>query len=201
MRLVRIVFVAALFLMPITTASHAVDATSPTEGVLPLRSAISAPSGARALCETYAWACASATSTAPVGAAQIEMVVKINRAANRQIRPVSDEQQYRVAEKWALPTARGGDCEDYALFKKAKLIEAGISPDRLLLASVLDRRGGSHAVLVLRADGADLVLDNLTNSVKRWDKTGYTFLRMQDPRDPQSWVATMAGGHMTRASS
>lgn len=204
MRLVRGI-VAAFAVICAATQALAIDATRPdaTEraGLLPLRAAVSAPGGAVGLCGTYPWACAAGTSKAAFGAAQMEMVVKINRAANMAIRPVADLVQYHVAEKWTMPTARGGDCEDFALFKKAKLIEAGVSPDRLLLATVLDRKGNSHAVLVLRTDTADLVLDNLRGSVKRWDETGYTFLRMQDPRDPQRWVATMAGGILPGASS
>lgn len=193
MRPVSGIFAAALVLFGAASAAFAIDATRPA-GSLPLRSAVSAPSGANGLCSAYPWACAQGTSTASVGAAQMEMVVKINRAANSRIRPISDLEQYHVAEKWTMPSSRGGDCEDYALYKKSKLIEAGISPDRLLLAAVLDRQGNSHAVLVLRTDAADLVLDNLRGAIKRWDETGYTFLRMQDPRNPQVWVATMAGG-------
>lgn len=199
MRLVKGI-VAAFAVICAATPALAIDATRPGT-LLPLRAAVSAPGGAVELCGTYPWACAAGTSKAAFGAAQMEMVVKINRAANMAIRPVTDLVQYRVAEKWAMPTARGGDCEDFALYKKAKLIEAGVSPDRLLLATVLDRKGNSHAVLVLRTDTADLVLDNLRGSVKRWDETGYTFLRMQDPRDPQRWVATMAGGILPGVSS
>ncbi len=196
----RFVPILLVVLSGLAQGAFALDATRPG-AELPLRATVSAPSGAKALCSLYRWACAAGTSDAPLGAQQIEVAVRINREANARIRPVTDEAQYHVAEKWALPTARGGDCEDYALYKKARLIEAGISPDRLLLAAVLDRQGKSHAVLVLRADGADLVLDNLRGSVTRWDETGYSFLRMQDPRDPARWVATMAGGVFSGVNS
>lgn len=199
MRLVKGI-VTAFAVICAAMPALAIDATKPG-AQLPLRAAVSAPGGAAGLCGTYPWACAAGTSKAAFGAAQMEVVVKVNRAANTAIRPVADLVQYHVAEKWTMPTARGGDCEDFALYKKAKLMEAGVSPDRLLLATVLDRKGGSHAVLVLRTDTADLVLDNLRSAVKRWDETGYTFLRMQDPRDPQRWVATMAGGILPGASS
>lgn len=200
MRLAKAIAATVVMLIGAATSALAVDATRPGS-MLPLRATVSAPGGASGLCTTYPWACAQGTSTAAFGAAQMEMVIRINRAANARIKPVSDLSQYHVAEKWALPTARGGDCEDYALYKKAKLIEAGVSPDRLLLAAVLDRKGNSHAVLVLHTDSADLVLDNLRGAVKRWDETGYTFLRMQDPRDPRRWVATLAGGILPGASS
>lgn len=200
MRLVKIAFAAALSVFAASGTALAIDASAPA-AALPLRAVVSAPAGAVGICAQYEWACAPGNSDAALGADQMEMVSAINRKANSAIRPITDMAQYHLAEKWSLPTARGGDCEDYALYKKKALIEAGVSPDRLLLASVLDRKGGSHAVLVLRADGADLVLDNLRSTIKRWDQTGYTFLRMQDPRNPQRWVATMVGGMLPGVNS
>ncbi|WP_159082366.1 transglutaminase-like cysteine peptidase [Paragemmobacter aquarius] len=204
MRLVKAIAATALAFVCAASSALALDATRSgggAAGLLPLRAVVSAPGGAADLCAKYSWACAAGTSAASFGADQMEMAVRINRAANARIRPVADLVQYHAAENWAMPTARGGDCEDYALYKKAKLIEAGVSPDRLLLATVLDRKGDSHAVLVLRTDTADLVLDNLRGAVKPWDETGYTFLRMQDPRNPARWVATMAGGMLPGVSS
>ena len=93
-----------------------------------------------------------------------------------------------------MPGRRGGDCEDYALEKKRQLIEMGLSGDQLLMTTVLDRKGGSHAVLVLRTGAGDYVLDNLNNQIKPWGRTGYTFLRMQDPQHKQQWRALFAGG-------
>lgn len=126
----------------------------------------------------------------------LQVVHAVNLRANRNIRPISDVAQYRVAERWALPTARGGDCEDYALFKKRELIRAGIPPDQLFVATVLDRKRQSHAVLVLRTGSQDLVLDNLTDRILPWKRTGYTFLRLQDPGQPTGWVSVLAGGLM-----
>lgn len=200
MRLVKALLAASVAVALASPAAFAVDMSKPG-ATMPMRAQVSAPSGARGLCAELPFACAPGTSKAPIGAAEMELVSQINRAANSKIRPVSDLSQYHVAEKWAMPTARGGDCEDYALYKKARLIEAGISPDRLLLAAVLDRQGKSHAVLVLRAGGADLVLDNLRGAIKRWDETGYTFLRVQDPSDPRAWVAVLAGGMLPGVTS
>jgi predicted transglutaminase-like cysteine proteinase len=60
----------------------------------------------------------------------------------------------------------------------------------------LDRKRQSHAVLVLRTGTQDLVLDNLTNKIVPWNKTGYTFLRLQNPKQPSGWVSVLAGGIM-----
>lgn len=162
------------------------------------RADVSAPAGATALCAQYAWACARSASTKVAFPADaIEVLRQINATANRTIRPISDVQQYAVAERWILPTKRGGDCEDYALYKKRALIEAGFPPERLLLASVLDRKLQPHAVLIVRMGPTDLVLDNLTSRIVSWDKTGYTFLRMQNPERPDRWIALLTGGALS----
>lgn len=155
---------------------------------LPARGQSAPPSGARSLCRLYDWAC-RAPSGGQLTQAQIDLAVEVNRRVNRQVREITDAAQYGRAEVWALPTRRGGDCEDFALMKKRDLVAAGLPPERLLLAAVLDRSRASHAVLVLRTDSGDLVLDNLTDRVSGWRSTGYTFIRMQDPRRPSRWVA------------
>ncbi len=146
------------------------------------------PTGARQLCREYAWACARKSSQQLDGRAEMQAVQLVNRRVNASTREVADQSQYKTAERWALPTARGGDCEDFALLKKRDLIQAGVDPKKLLIATVLDRRRNSHAVLIYRSTRGDLVLDNLTNRIKPWAATRYLFLRMQDPRQPERWV-------------
>lgn len=153
-----------------------------------------APEGFSGVCARYGWACARSGRAGSVGPDVLSLAEKVNAAINRQTREVSDESQYSRKEYWALPTDRGGDCEDFALAKKQALIGNGIAPERLLIATVLDRRSNPHAVLVLRTDGGDYVLDNLTNRILGWRETGYTFLRMQNPASPGQWSAILAGG-------
>ncbi len=187
MRLIRHLAAAAIAALSLAAPAMAIDAGSQS-AFLPVSGSAAAPAGASAICKTYDWACAGATNSAPVGADVLRHATVINRAANSRIRPVADMDQYATAERWSLPTKRGGDCEDYALFKKLELIKAGVSPDRLLIAAVLDKKNNVHAVLVLRTEMGDYVLDNLTSRVLPWNKTGYAFLRMQDPRQPARWV-------------
>lgn len=155
---------------------------------------VAPPSGAQSLCKAYHWACATARSGGAVTAGQMQIVREINTRINRRYREIGDRQQYGVTERWAMPTSRGGDCEDFALAKKRELIRYGIDPQRLLIATALDRRRGAHAVLIFRSDQGDLVLDNLTNRILNWQKTGYIFMRMQDPNRPSQWVNVLAGG-------
>lgn len=168
-------------------------ATASESRALPLKKPVEPPEGARSLCETYPFACARGAGD-DLGMAELRLVSDINRRANRLIAPLSDAEQYGRPEVWALPTEAGGDCEDYVLWKKRALIEAGIAPDRLLIATVLDRARVSHAVLILRTGSSDLVLDNLTDDILTWRQTGYTFLRVQDPTAPERWVTSFAGG-------
>jgi predicted transglutaminase-like cysteine proteinase len=174
----------------------AVDARRPDAAMIPIRGPAAPPAGASHLCQTLDWACASTGRWMTIDAQALDVARAINARSNRSVRSISDMQQYRVAERWALPTARGGDCEDYAIHKKLELIKAGFPPEQLLIATVLDRKRQSHAVLVLRTGSQDLVLDNLTSRIVPWNKTGYTFLRMQDPRQPTRWVSVLAGGIM-----
>lgn len=153
-----------------------------------------APPGAQRLCSTYSWACARGSSSGAVTQGQMQVVRAVNSQINRSTRAIEDRQQYGEAERWAIPTSRGGDCEDYALAKKRALISKGIDPQRLLIATVLDRSRRPHAVLVVRTDQGDMVLDNVTNSIRNWRDTRYVFLRMQDPNRPSRWVNVIAGG-------
>ena len=153
-----------------------------------------APNGFSGVCSRYAWACAKGGRNASAPRDLMPLAEEINLSINRRTREVSDEAQYARAEYWALPTARGGDCEDFALAKKRALISRGVAPERLLIATVLDRKRNPHAVLVLRTDAGDFVLDNLTNRVLGWQQTGYTFLRMQNPKSPNRWSVVLKGG-------
>lgn len=167
---------------------------------LSLRKAIAAPDGFADVCNRYDWACAAGSKGQVRGKALLSLAREVNNAINHQYRQVTDRSQYGTEEVWALPTSsRGGDCEDFVLAKKHTLIEAGVAPGRLLIATVLDRRRALHAVLVLRTEEGDFVLDNLNNRVKGWQETGYSFLRMQNPDAPHRWNAVFKGGMFDRA--
>lgn len=169
---------------------------------LEARFASAAPYGAEDLCGRFPWACASTGRAGRLTRRQIALADRVNRQVNRRVREIPDRVQYRRAERWALPTARGGDCEDFALLKKRELVRLGLPPERLLIAAVveapgiagvMDARRDGHAVLILRTDEGDFVLDNLDNRLRHWSRTPYTFLRMQNPTAPHSWVGVFAG--------
>lgn len=59
----------------------------------------------------------------------------------------------------------GGDCEDFAIAKYYALKELGMGVDRLRIAGVWNKKlRTGHAVLVVRVDGREWALDNLSDA-------------------------------------
>jgi predicted transglutaminase-like cysteine proteinase len=152
------------------------------------------PNGAQNICEKYNWACAGQGKAVRSVAQEMALVEQVNTMVNSSVKPASDRRQFRSRDYWSLPTASGGDCEDFALLKKRELVRLGVDHRKLLLATVLDRKRVPHAVLVYRSDRGDLLLDNLTNDIRDWRSSRYIFLRMQNPQNPRSWVGGFQQG-------
>lgn len=120
-------------------------------------------------------------------------LVRINAHVNTAIEPMTDIDQYGVDEVWTYPTSGRGDCEDYVLLKKQLLIRAGIPASALLITVVRDRKGEGHAILTVRTDRGDYILDNETDDIRLWHETGYRFVKRQSPADPNQWVTVGPG--------
>ncbi|WP_347310164.1 transglutaminase-like cysteine peptidase [Defluviimonas sp. SAOS-178_SWC] len=191
--------VVGVVLVALASTTGAAAAPKPLTSHLVAVKPIAAPNGVGDLCRRYDWACANPAGSRIAAGNVLALAKAVNAAVNAKVREVSDRRQYGREDVWALPTARGGDCEDFALAKKKQLIEAGVPPTSLLIATVLDRRRNPHAVLVLRTATGDYVLDNLTNRILPWQETGYSFLRMQNPKAPRLWDAILAGGIFARS--
>jgi predicted transglutaminase-like cysteine proteinase len=118
-----------------------------------------------------------------------KQLVRINREVNEEIEPVSDLEHWGTLEKWSFPTDGKGDCEDYVLEKRKRLIEAGWPRQSLLVTVVRDKKGDGHAVLTVKTDRGDFVLDNQEVRVKGWTDTGYKFIKRQSETHPNKWVS------------
>jgi predicted transglutaminase-like cysteine proteinase len=116
-------------------------------------------------------------------------MVRINRDVNDAVEPMSDLEQWGTLEKWSYPTTGKGDCEDYVLEKRKRLIEAGWPRQSLLITVVRDKKGDGHAVLTVKTDRGDFVLDNQETRVKGWTDTGYSFVKRQSAEHPNKWVS------------
>ena len=82
--------------------------------------------------------------------------------------------------------ARQGDCEEFALAKRQRLIRAGLPASSLRLAYVKTRSGEGHAVLVVKTNTGDLVLDVLTNKIKPLSQSGLRLISIAGA-NPTSW--------------
>jgi predicted transglutaminase-like cysteine proteinase len=120
-------------------------------------------------------------------------LVSVNTAVNAAIKPMNDLDIYGKDEVWAYPDAGVGDCEDYVLEKRRELQQRGFSLSNLLVTVVRKPDGEGHAVLTVRTDKGDFILDNLTNSVRDWNQTGYRFLKRQASNHTGRWVTIREG--------
>jgi predicted transglutaminase-like cysteine proteinase len=116
-----------------------------------------------------------------------QQLVGTNNRLNDEIVPVTDEQHYKVGELWTYPDGYG-DCEDIALAKRRELIREGWDPSTLLMTVVRERSGAGHAVLMVRTDRGDLILDNQVGSVRLWNETDYQFIKRQSQENAGEWV-------------
>lgn len=119
--------------------------------------------------------------------ARWKQILQVNYKVNSAIEPETDQQIYGVEERWTLPT-NVGDCEDYVLLKRKMLIDKGFSPSDLLITVVLQPNGDGHAILTVRTDRGDFILDNMRNKVLLWASTEYTYLKRQSTRNSGQWV-------------
>ena len=79
------------------------------------------------------------------------------------------------------------------LLKRKMLMNKGFSASNLLITVVLQPNGEGHAVLTVRTDRGDFVLDNMRNKVMNWSETEYTYLKRQDTANPGRWVKIQDG--------
>jgi predicted transglutaminase-like cysteine proteinase len=115
-------------------------------------------------------------------------IVKVNDWVNNNVKPVTDLEHWGVVERWNYPDDGYGDCEDYVLLKRRMLIKAGWPRSALLITVVRDKKGAGHAVLTVRTNRGEFVLDNQQAQVLPWDKSGYRFVKRQSQSDPNTWV-------------
>lgn len=97
----------------------------------------------------------------------------------------SDEQAHGTPEFWEpISKAGTGDCEDYVLEKRKRLIDAGVPHQDLRIGVVNLPSGTSHAVLVVRDGETDWVSDQTRPYLMTADQMkglGYTADKLQVP--------------------
>jgi predicted transglutaminase-like cysteine proteinase len=124
-------------------------------------------------------------------AAKREEIEKVNDAVNTAVAPITDLELYGKPEVWSYPSGNKGDCEDYVLLKRRLLIARGYPESALLITVVRDENSEGHAILTVRTDRGDLILDNKRREVMRWADTPYTFVKRQSERNPLLWISLL----------
>lgn len=166
----------------------AADAAS--SSAMPMLGGTSQPVGHHDFCKRYPQECQpnATVSVVQLTRASWAELNEVNKAVNISIFPRTDEDIYGIAEYWAYPTTEG-DCEDYVLLKQYMLERNGFPRSALLITVVRQPNGDGHAVLTVRTDNGDYILDNLEDRILPWIDTSYRYLKRQSERDSSKWVS------------
>lgn len=150
-----------------------------------------APAGFLEFCENFPVECAPDPGGANIirlDEATFNLLSEVNATINQEIIEVSDQDHFDLADFWTLPDDGHGDCEDFQLLKRQELVALGFPKQALMMAVVRDENGEGHAVLIVRTDRGDLVLDNRTDMIRNWQSTSYEFIKRQSQEAPMTWV-------------
>jgi predicted transglutaminase-like cysteine proteinase len=158
---------------------------------VPVGGPTSVPYGWVDFCQRYRGECESPELTAAdvnLTPKTMKEIERVNQWVNSNITPMSDVEHWGVIDQWDYPSDGKGDCEDYALLKRKLLIEQGLPRQALLMTVVKDQNNDGHAVLTVKTNKGDFVLDNMRDDVRAWTQTGYRFVKRQSQTNENIWV-------------
>ncbi|MGH6846236.1 MAG: transglutaminase-like cysteine peptidase [Methylocella sp.] len=151
----------------------------------------SVPYGWAEFCRRYAGECDSgpfAPQDVNLTPRAMKEIERVGKWVNAHVKPVPDLEHWGVIDQWDYPADGKGDCEDYALFKRKILIDEGFPRQALLMTVVKDEHNEGHAILTVKTNAGEFVLDNLNDEVKSMDRTGYRFVKRQSQTDQNVWL-------------
>lgn len=162
-------------------SAEAAPGCSPME--LPILRVEGRPSQYEDFCGRYPEACVLD------GAAVIEwteevlrILNEINARVNDEVMLVSDMDNLGLEENWSFPRDCRGDCEDFALEKRERIVDASFPRASLTIAFAFHEvQFFPHAVLLVETTNGTWVLDNLDDEVRCWDTVPYRFTRRERP--------------------
>jgi predicted transglutaminase-like cysteine proteinase len=116
--------------------------------------------------------------------------VLASSAAMTQLAAVNDDVNASIranySEDWT-PGRPVGDCKDFAMTKRQRLIQAGWPSSAVPVAIVRTQAGEKHLILVARTSAGDYVLDNLDPRVAPWTNASYAWEKIQSPSGGLDW--------------
>ncbi len=184
------VVMLALFATP--AGSAAAERPQYMPQYIPVGEVTRAPIGWVEFCVEYDPECKTTSSMARdivLSVAAWKDLQRVNLWVNTNVKPMTDMDHWGVVERWNYPDDGYGDCEDYVLQKRRMLIKAGWPREALLITVVRDRNGDGHAVLTVKTDKGEFILDNQSDQILPWTETGYRFVKRQSQSDPNAWVS------------
>jgi predicted transglutaminase-like cysteine proteinase len=191
LRVLKIGAVAAAFVAGWCATQHPSKASVSEAGYAAVGAETSVPYGWVDFCRRYPGECDGAT----VAAVDVNLtdkamkeIAKVDVWVNAHVESVSDMDHWGVVDQWDYPVDGRGDCEDYALQKRKMLVEMGFPRQALLMTVVKDENQDGHAILTIKTNKGEYVLDNLNDEVKPWRSSGYRFVKRQSQQDPNVWV-------------
>jgi len=116
------------------------------------------------------------------------LINEVNRAVNAEIKPRTDEELFGMADFWTFPDSGYGDCEDYQLLKRQRLADAGLPRRAMRMTVVIDELNEGHAVLMIRTDRGDFILDNKHDEIHSWHETPYVYVS-RESQHATSWTS------------
>ena len=149
------------------------------------------PIGWVQFCQTYSGECA----TKPMVPRDVVLsqhawadLNRVNAWVNHTIKPMTDMDHYGMTQWWRYPDDGAGACHSFALLKRRMLMQAGWPRQALLMTIVRESNGEGHAVLTVKTDRGEFILDNLTDDIRLWSETPYRYYKRQSQTDPNVWV-------------
>jgi predicted transglutaminase-like cysteine proteinase len=121
-----------------------------------------------------------------INAETSELLKRVNHSINMSIAPTVKDYGSNLGDGWTI-APEIGDCNDYAVTKRHELLESGLPAKALRLSVVKTKSGIGHLVLVVATKKGDIVLDNLTETIRPWQNTDYHWLKIQSAADSRFW--------------
>src|SRR5262245_40105694 len=128
--------IASLIMSFTATGAMAQDTQAVTPVYAPVGKATSVPAGYLQFCRDNPGDCRDEHEEARdvvLSKTAWRDLSTVNSRVNAAIEPITDQDNYGVAEFWSYPTNGRGDCEDYVLLKRKLLIDAGWPRSALLI--------------------------------------------------------------------
>jgi len=126
-----------------------------------------------------------------LNAQTLDLLKRVNQSVNASIIPEMKSYGPDLQDGWTI-APNMGDCNDYAVTKRHELLDSGLPSRALRLSVVKTASGIGHLVLVVVTTKGDIVMDNLTETIRPWQSTDYQWLKIQSATDARFWYEVKA---------